>query len=275
MTSLPFRSGAAALACAAAAAAPAQAPDVSVRLEQVSARGALIAAYDRAAWIGTDDMLKRLPDAKNRIGGWIVDGPANRPTIVFHDRSPTPRALYVAQMVDGKLVDPVLPEGAAADLSPERRAMIAARTAATDAIVAARIAPCSTSFNTVVLPPDTPGAPSRVYFLSALTDGTKVVVGGHYRVEVTADGRAGVPFAFSKGCMTQDRPPKNAKSPLIFVTTLTDTIPNETHVFTATSYGLPLIVGVPGPEKAMTMYAALPGRPVRRIEMPATNGTAR
>lgn len=274
MTSLPFRIGAAALLCTATA-ATAQAPDPSARLAETSARGALIAAYDRAAWIGTDDMLKRLPDAKARVGGWIVDGPISDATIVFYDRSSTPRALYVAHMAGGKLVDPVVPEGDAAALSPERRAMIAARTAASAALTAAKIAPCTASFNTVVLPPDTPGAPTRVYFLSAQPAADKVVIGGHYRVDVDATGRAGTPFAFSKGCMTQDRPPKDAKSAMLFTTTLTDTIPNEAHVFTAWSSGLPLIIGVPGPDKAMTMYAATPGRPLRRIELPATKGDAK
>ncbi|KQN25058.1 hypothetical protein ASE86_01970 [Sphingomonas sp. Leaf33] len=275
MTSLPFRIGAAALACAAAAAAPAQVADSSDRLQQVSTRGALLFAYDSAAWLGTDDMLKRVPDAKTRIAGWIVDGPADRARIIFYDREPTPRAVYVAQMSGGKLVDPMLPTGDAALLSTDQLAMIAARTAARAALASARITSCTTRFNTVVLPPDEPGGPTRVYFLSARTAADKVVIGGHYRVDVDTAGRASVPFAFSKGCLTQDRPPKDAKSPVLFATTLTDTIPNETHVFTATSYGLPLIVGVPGPDTAMTMYAALPGRPVRRIEIPAAKGTAR
>ncbi|WP_294338032.1 hypothetical protein [uncultured Sphingomonas sp.] len=274
MTSLPFRFGAAALLCIATA-ATARTPDPSVRLAQASARGALIAAYDRAAWIGTDDMLKRLPDAKARVGGWIVDGRVSDATIVFYDRSPTPRALYVAHMVGGKLADPVLPEGDAAVLSPARLAMINARTAASAALTAAKIAPCTTSFNTVVLPPDAPDAPAHVYFLSAQPAADKVVIGGHYRVDVDAAGRASAPFAFSKGCMTQNRPPKDAKSAMLFTTTLTDSIPNEAHVFTAWSSGLPLIVGVPGPDKAMTMYAATPGRPLRRIELPATKGEAK
>lgn len=245
----------------------------TARLAAVEARGATIAAYDRAAWVGTDDMLKRLPDARNRVGGWIVDGPRDRPVVIFHDRAPTPRGLYAARLRDGKLVDPELLDGTAAVLSPERLALIAARNAATRAIETARIAPCTSSFNTVVLPPDAPGAPTRVYFLSAQTDAAHVVIGGHHRVEVDADGRAGPVHAFSKGCMTPNRPPRDARGAILFVTTLTDTIPNETHVFTAWSYGLALAVAVPGTPQ--TIYAIVPGQPIRRIAAKGTSSPAR
>src|SRR5687768_7777845 len=66
--------------------APASIPAVSAaehaQLREVARRGALIYAYDQAAWHGTDDMVAKLPDYQNRVGGWIVDGPAEAPELV-------------------------------------------------------------------------------------------------------------------------------------------------------------------------------------------------
>lgn len=47
----------------------------SEALARASQRGALLYAYDQAAWHGTDDMLAKIGDPASRIGGYIVDGP--------------------------------------------------------------------------------------------------------------------------------------------------------------------------------------------------------
>ncbi len=261
---LPFSVAALALAVPLAnAPAPATAQEVvdeRTALATVDARGRMIAAYDRLAWLATDDMQKRLPDWANRVGGWIVDGPVETPELVFYDRTgATPRGLYRARLVRGALVDPTLLDGAAAILSPDRLALIGARNAAVAAIGTARIRPCTTGFNTVVLPPTAPGAPTLVYFLSAQPAMDEMPIGGHYRVAVSADGTAGPPFAFSKGCMTLKRPPQATRIEAITVSTLTSPLPNETHVFSSESFRLPILVMVPGPPQRV--FRVTPGRP--------------
>ncbi len=251
---------------AAAQTAPAPTAAERAELDRIVARGRLMAAYDRAAWLGTDDIMARMRDWRDRLGGWIVDGPMDAPTVIFHDRSDPPRALYSARLVGGKLVDATMPSGDATTLSPERIRLIAARNAAAKAIGDARIAPCSTAFNSIVVPPAPSGGPISVYFLTAQTRDGELPVGGHYRVDVAADGRAGAPHAFSKGCMTMPPPAKGMRDVMGFVTTLTAPLPNEAHSFVVEAYRRSLVVMVPGPPPRA--FALAPGRPAEPFALP-------
>lgn len=88
-----------------------------------SARGSLIYAYDQAAWHGTDEMLAKLPDAGSKVGGWIVDGPANAPELIFVDRNEAaPHAVFFVDFRDGRLISSRAAGSADAELSPERKA---------------------------------------------------------------------------------------------------------------------------------------------------------
>ena len=64
----------------------AQNSDEAARLARARARGALLYAYDRAAWHGTDDLRTKLPDFAQRVGGYIVDGPAAAAQLTFFDK---------------------------------------------------------------------------------------------------------------------------------------------------------------------------------------------
>lgn len=235
-------------------------------LDRSAERGRLVAAYDRVAWLGTDDVQQRLPDWQQRLGGWIVEGPATSPTLIFHDRSQPPRALYTARLVAGKLTDAKLVTDDAAILSPAQLHLIAARDSAARAMGAAHIAPCGPAFNTVVVPPATPDGVTSVYFLSAQTKADDLPIGGHYRVDVAADGRANTPHAFSKGCMTLPPPPKGQRGAAAVVSTLTAPLPNEAHSFIVEAYQRRLYVVVPQGDNRM--FALMPGAPTRLV--PAT-----
>lgn len=242
-------------------------------LDRIAERGRLLAAYDRAAWLGTDDVQQRLPDWRDKLGGWIVDGPAASPTVIFYDRSNPPRALYTARLVGGKLADARLVTGDAGVLSPAQLQLITARRTAGKAIDAAGLRPCGPAFNTVVVPAAAPGGAISVYFLSAQTKADDMPIGGHFRVDVDPDSHASAPYAFSKGCMTLPPPPKGQRGALGLVTTLTAPLPNETHSFAVEAYRRPLVVLVPGsPDRAFTvapgaaigvfpLTAAKPGKP--------------
>src|SRR3954463_16460439 len=147
------------VAPAKAAKKPLPVPAVSAEEQQAirdaSTRGALLYAYDQAAWHGTDEMMAKLPDARSKVGGWIVDGPADAPELVFFDRDKAaPHALFFVRFERGRLVSSRTAGQAEGELSAGRREMIAARAAALEALRTKGFQRCTDGpMNTVVLPP--------------------------------------------------------------------------------------------------------------------------
>ena len=237
-----------ALAPPAAAAPPPQMSETeAVAVRQAEERGAMMYAYDQAAWHGTDDLMAKLPDFASRVGGWVVDGPAEAPELVFYDRDRTdPHAIYVADFRNNRLVSSKV-LGATDDrtLSPHRKAMIAAREAGIAALAASDAKRCvDKPFNTVVLPPEQPGGPTLVYLLTPQTRMDAIPFGGHYRIEVSADGKAAAPRHFTNSCLEMPRdPPQKGKPGVIFVTHLLDPVPTEIHVFSSLAAHVPVAVG--------------------------------
>ena len=216
-------------------------------IEQALARGRLLYAYDQAAWHGTDDMMSKAADPGGTIGGYIVDGPAEAPTLIFFDRNRAdPHAVYIAQFRDNKLVSSRL-LGANDDrtLSPARKAMILARD--TGIAEWKRIGGLycgARSPNTVVLPPEWVGGPFLVYVLTPQPDTDSYPLGGHFRVEVEADGTPGGARPFAKSCLDV-KTPAGANTVAIAVTHLLDPVLTEIHVFTALASHHPIAVGTP------------------------------
>jgi hypothetical protein len=212
-----------------------------------AARGKLIYAYDQAAWHGSDDLQVKMPDYPARVGGWIVDGPGDSPQLVFFDKDEAdPHAVYVADFQGTTLkASRVLGPADDRTLSPPRKAMIAARRAAIEALVAAKVQACKAQpFNTVVLPPAAEGAPTLVYFMTPQSDRKAIPMGGHYRVEVAPDGRAGPPRPFTNSCLEMPFEGSKGERPeALFVTHLLDPTPTEIHVFSSLAIGIPIMVG--------------------------------
>jgi hypothetical protein len=210
------------------------------------ARGRLIYAYDQAAWHGTDAMVAKIKEPEKLLGGWIVDGPASSPTLIFFDKDAAdPHAVYIAEFRDNKLtadrvLDPASPERT---LSPERKAMIAALQKGKQAWRAAKPVYCADrSPNSVVLPPERPGGPHLVYILTPQVENLAYPLGGHFRIEIGADGRAGASRGFTKSCITMKAEP-DMKATSLFITHLLDPVPTEIHVFTSLTAGMPVGVG--------------------------------
>ena len=230
----------------------AQDPDEAARLARARARGALLYAYDRAAWHGTDDLRTKLPGFAQRVGGYIVDGPAAAAHLTFFDKNAN-RAVYVARFAGEKLIEgKVLGSADDHTLSPLDLKMIAALATARQAMAADRaVFACAPQpFNTVVLPPDTAEGVIAVYFLTPQTSNDAIPMGGHYEVDVDAAGRAGAVRPFSKSCIaapTHPKLPKGAKPSMFFITSLLDSTPTEVHVFSSMALGLPIGVGTVGP----------------------------
>lgn len=210
-------------------------------------RGAIIYAYDQAAWHGTDDMLVKIPNAANVVGGWIVDGPANTPEIIFFDRNAEdPKALYVAQFRDHQLVSSrVLGSGEDRTLNADRRALIAARAAALASLQKKPLFACSDRpFNTVVLPPSSSGGPTLVYFLTPQIEVDAIPLGGHHLVEVVG-GKVSATRSFTKSCITPKPDPKEGSPAALMITHLLDPVPTEIHVFSSLAARKPVYVSTP------------------------------
>lgn len=233
-----------ALALALAPAARAQ----TINAEEAAAvqtaleRGRLLYHYDQAAWHGTDDMLVKVKAPQDKIGGWIVDGRPGATELVFYDKDAAdPHAVYVARFDGSKLLfSRVLGPQDDRSLSPIRQRMIAAVRPASAALAASQAGPCA-----VVLPPASAADPVAVYFLTPQTDLKVVPFGGHYRVEVSADGKAGPVRAFTKSCIAipfDSIKAKDAQSPFITITHLLDPTPTEIHVFSSLVARMPVVV---------------------------------
>jgi hypothetical protein len=98
-------------------------------------------------------------------------------------------------------------------------------------------------FNTVVLPPDRAGAPTLVYFLTPQSDSKAVPMGGHYRVEVAADGSAAKPKSLTETCLEMPfADSKGVRPAALTIGDPLDPVPTEVHVFSALVAGLPIRV---------------------------------
>lgn len=246
------------LALALGASAPGDAPITPAEqaaVARASERGALIYAYDQAAWHGTDDMFAKLADAADaaeKIGGYVVDGPADAPRLVFFDKART-KAVYVARFERGRLIEgKVLGPGDDASLSPLDLRMIAALTLARTALAADKtVFTCADKpFNTVVLPPPTPDGPVAVYFLTPQTSNDAIPFGGHFEVDVDVAGHAGPVRRFSNACLaapTHPKLPKGGKATFFAITHQLDPTPTEVHVFSSLAMHLSVLVATPGP----------------------------
>ena len=212
---------------------------------QAIKRGQLLYAYDQAAWHGTDDFLAHHRDLIPKRGGYIVDGPVEAPRLTFFDAD-TQRALYSANVVDGRVSDVVVRSGDSAELSPLDHRLIVARTAAAAAITADPTArPCAEKpFNTVVVPPESADGPISVYFLTPQTTKAAVPLGGHFRIDVDAAGKAGPVQRYTHACLNTlvNGAPTGGKQTAVVVSQLIGNRPTEIHVFTSLLLRQPVYV---------------------------------
>ncbi|MEX1221139.1 MAG: hypothetical protein WEA82_03380 [Idiomarina sp.] len=101
---------------------------------------------------------------------------------------------------------------------------------------------CSTSYNTVVLPRSNDEDPALiVYLLAATTEPNVIVLGGHHKITISADGEKIIESnPLSKSCLNLE-PSRNATA--LTITHLLTAEPLETHVFSSLLYQTPIYVG--------------------------------
>lgn len=221
-------------------------------LRRASERGRLIYDYDGAAWVSTDAMVAKLgrDPGKKGVVGYVVE-PAGEGTlraIYYGMDGATPRAVFVAEVRGRKVVSSrVVKPGDDGSLSPLAQRLIAARDAATREAVAKNYGPCvRQAFNSVALPPSTPDGPVSVYLLTPQVKQNEYSAGGHYEIDVGADGRVVASRPFTKSCMAL---PGGGKTVGLMMSHLLDPIPTEIHVFLSLSSHLPVFVVTNGGDR--------------------------
>jgi hypothetical protein len=105
---------------------------------------------------------------------------------------------------------------------------------------------CSNRYNTVVLE-DSASHPSSwtVYVFAAGAQVGEMIVGGHSKVSVTADGRKALSIEqLAKSCLRLQQPTaQQGNVAAAFVTHLMSPAPSEIHVFLSLVHQKPILVG--------------------------------
>lgn len=245
---IPLALAAAILAISPAAAAQTNSPPAAAvsaseqaQLERAVARGRLLFELDRAAWVGTDDMVANLPDYRSiGLSGYIVDRDGDAYSIIFYGGpADNPVAFYRGRVENRQVVSrQVFAAAERPVLTALQRRLVSARETAN------RLGrrPCGDQpFNTVVVPPEAADASIDLYLLTPQVRQGEFPMGGHFRATINADGSVGENREFTRSCLSMPRPPNAAG---LFVSHLLDPVPTEVHVFTSLTAGVPLFVGI-------------------------------
>lgn len=220
-------------------------------LKQVAERGRLLFELDRAAWVTTDDMLKRFGRRDMPIAGWVVerDGASGYRVTYFGAGAAGPVAWYAGRVRDGRVTSGEIFREAA------RPALTAAQLRLKQAADAARgfteYQPCTPArFNVALVPPESPEAPVEAYLLSAQTQATVYPLGGHYLLRIGPDGKILSRRRFMKSCMNVDAAAGARGVPAALVLAhLLDPLPTEIHVWASLAMGKPIFVAVAQPAR--------------------------
>jgi hypothetical protein len=190
---------------------------------------------DRAAWMATDAAIaagaQQMPlqgwITNPRDGDWLVRfvGACGADVCALMDVTVDRAGKATARAASTKLLED--------DLAQWQARQLAIRT---------DFRRCTPSYDTIVLSDVRDGQLVwLVYLLAASRNEGEVVLGGHYRITVNANGTQVLKSEpLSKSCIVARRDPKSAA---LMVTHVLDPEPIETHVFASLAYRTPLFVG--------------------------------
>ena len=195
---------------------------------------------DMAAAAATDIMLgERIQLDDWPLRGWVVTGDASNLLVTFiGEYDGEYKALFDVRPEERGKRRFTLAEQR--DLSAEEAAQFRARSTAQNEIEE----PCSDRYNSVVLKdPESDGW--IVYWLAATTQQGTMMIGGHYRVMVSATGDEVLAAdRLSMSCMAIEPPAESddRETAAAVVTHLVSAAPVETHVFTSLLHRTPIFV---------------------------------
>jgi hypothetical protein len=211
-------------------------------LATIQSLGAAMYAQDQEAWKATDLLRAKHSDDELKAAqmhGWVVEPAPGGETVRFvRDGDGGPEAYYDVTFT--KDAAPVLSEPQVRALTTAELAQYNARQLALKNIDR----PCSDRYNTIALK-DPQGDGWLVWAIAATTDPDAVIVGGHYRFTISADGAAiRQKDPLSRGCLTlSQKGAARAQEVGVFMSHLVSLTPVETHVFANLNYKIPFHVG--------------------------------
>jgi hypothetical protein len=241
--------------------------DQEAKLRAIGARGRLLFDLDRAAWVATDDLMKKLRDpAAAGLKGYVVehDGPGFAVTF-FGGEPGRLVAFYVARVAGGKVRSGrLLAEAERVPLTPYQLRLASARAAA----VPGDLRPCTqATFNAAVIPPASDSAPIELYLTSAQTQEGVYPAGGHYLLTIGTDNKVQSVRKFTNACLNMPVPRGRKGGPQtagLFVSHILDPLPTEIHVFLSIWIGKPVFVGIGNPPQVW----AVEGDRIRPVSGP-------
>lgn len=208
----------------------------AVALRAAEQGGAAIYRHDTAAAVATDAALKvRAFKKDKRIQGWVTEDQGGQIIVTFIDQ--TPSALYRSVVSAEGVAGPIEILDSPDSLSSYQAGAAAARSLA----LASKFQPCSSSYNSVVLPSSQSPGNWVVYLLPGTTKQNVVPIGGTYRIETDASAVVSQ-RGFTRTCITLETSPRSVG---LMITHLLDSVPTEAHVFWSLWAKKPLYVSTP------------------------------
>ena len=214
--------------------------------------GSAIYLHDQAASVATDAVLG-VPRFKQdkRVKGWVTEQQGADIVVTFFNS--TPAAIYRVVVSNGK-AGPVTALDAPVPLTAYEAGAAQARAVA----AASQFEPCSSNYNSVVLPGKSPAEDWVVYLLPGTTKNNVVPIGGTYRFSVKSS-RVVSQRGFTRTCIALATDPR---AEALMITHLLDPVPTEAHVFWSLWAGKPIYVATP---PAGTIWA-VQGDKIRLVE---------
>lgn len=209
-------------------------------IPQTEKLGREIYEQDSYAWRATDLVLAEHPDlAPKDISGWLVERRAAGALVRFFkvEDGGNLKPIYDISFVTFE-AEPTSARSDGTPVTDDEKIQFAARQLALQSIKDS----CSDNYNTVVL--KDPERDSWLVYVLAASTTTDVVVGGHYRFSIGADGKQLLESErLSRSCMVMSPPPGGDKQiAALGVTQLVSDTPLETLVFLSLLHKLPFYV---------------------------------
>lgn len=215
--------------------APMDDAQIAQALLDAEATGRAIYLHDQAAALASDAVMTlkafRQDGKQGRLGGWITEQRDEGIVVTFLSSDAEPRARYrVTVGSEGRVIGDPQALAESAPLTPYELGAARARNTAAHA----EFAPCSRSYNTVVLADPREGGGWIAYLLPGTTKHGVIPIGGSYRLDMDATGLQRLKQRpFTKTCIALESPPedKARETVAVMITHLLDPVPTEVHVF--------------------------------------------
>ena len=221
--------------------------EYALEIAQSETLGSLIYAKDIAAWVATDKMIEEL--GANLQGlplkGWVIEQEKDSKNwrVSFFGERKHKTAIYYQVWVEGQKITKSQINRDGLKPNAQQIAMWRARQDALHRLNNGDYLRCSKSYNTVIIPYEydlggTPQVGMYVYLFSATKKSGEAVIGGHHRLDYSADGkRLNGHLAFTRSCMAFNTRAKDGKMvEALFMTHLQSSYPLEHHVFVSLSF---------------------------------------